>query len=298
MLMPMLTLKAYAKINLTLEVLGRRNDGYHDTASIMQTIDLCDTVSLAPAPDISLSCDDATLETPDNLALRAANMLRDASGYSDGAHIAIQKRIPVSAGLGGGSSDAAATLCGLNSLWQLGMRHQRLEAIAADLGSDVPFLLKGGSAIALGRGERVRRLPKAAVEWLVVLTPDIQPVDSALGKTAAMYGMLTPTNYTGGLLTRKLEGRIRGGGDVPPQLLFNVFDNVAFDAYPGMERCWNTFSRLGAREIHLSGSGPSIYALVDRREVGVAMQLLLKHQHGWDAHLVSAVPASPVVSGE
>ncbi len=285
----MLTLKAYAKINLTLEVLGRRTDGYHDVATIMQTVDLHDIVSLTPADDITLSCDDPALESPNNLAYRAAHLLRDESGYGGGAHIAIDKAIPVSAGLGGGSSDAAATLNGLNDLWQLGMSTTQLETVAAKLGSDVPFLLRGGTAIGLGRGERIRRLPPANVQWLVVVTPDVRHKGAATSKTAALYGMLTPANYTRGFLTRKLEARIRGGGDVPAQFLFNTFDDIAFDAYRGLEHCWNIFNEIGAREIHLSGSGPSIYALMPRREVGTAIHLLLRHKHGMNAYLVSAI---------
>ncbi len=285
----MLTLKAYAKINLTLEVLGRRDDGYHEVATIMQTVDLHDTVRLTPADDITLICDNPALESPDNLAYKAARLLQEESGYTGGAHISIDKGIPVSAGLGGGSSDAAATLNGLNHLWRLDMTPAQLEAIAAQLGSDVPFLLKGGTAIGLGRGERIRRLPPADVQWLVVVTPDVRHKGEVPSKTAALYGMLTPSNYTRGFLTRKLEARIRGGGDVPAQFLFNVFDGVAFDAYPGLEQCWNTFAELGAREMHLSGSGPSIYALVPRREVGTAIHLLLRHKHGMNAHLVSAI---------
>ena len=285
----MLTLKAHAKVNLTLEVLGLRDDGYHEVASIMQTVDLHDTVRLTPANDITLTCDAPELESTDNLAFKAAQLLREESGYAGGAHIAIEKVIPVSAGLGGGSSDAAATLRGLNDLWQLDMPLAQLETIAAQLGSDVPFLLEGGTAIALGRGERIRRLPSAEVQWLVMVTPDVRHRGEAPSKTAALYGMLTPSNYTRGFLTRKLEARIRGGGDVPAQFLFNVFDHVAFSAYPGLERCWNTFAELGAREIHLSGSGPSLYALMPRREVGTAIHLLLRHKHGMDAHLVKAV---------
>ena len=285
----MLTLKAHAKINLTLEVLGRRDDGYHEVATIMQTVDLHDTVRLTPAADITLSCNDPALQSADNLAYKAAQLLRDESGFSGGAHIAIDKAIPVSAGLGGGSSDAAATLRGLNDLWNLGMTTAQLQSLAARLGSDVPFLLKGGTAIALGRGERVRHLPPADIQWMVVLTPDVRHAGDSPSKTAALYGMLTPSNYTRGFLTRKLEARIRGGGDVPAQFLFNVFDDVTFDGYPGMEHAWNTFTELGAREIHLSGSGPSLYALMPRREVGTAIHLLLRHKHGINAHLVQAV---------
>ena len=285
----MLTLKAYAKINLTLEVLSRRDDGYHEVATIMQTVDLHDTVRLVHADDIILTCDDPALESLDNLAYKAAQLLRKESGYTGGAHIAIDKAIPVSAGLGGGSSDAAATLNGLNELWQLGMTTAQLETLGAQIGSDVPFLLRGGTAIGLGRGERIRRLPPANVEWMVVLTPDVNHAGDTPSKTAALYGMLTPANYTRGFLTRKLEARIRGGGDVPAQFLFNAFDDVAFNAYPGLEECWNTFAELGARETHLSGSGPSIYALMPRREVGTAIHLLLRHRHGLNAHLVSAI---------
>ena len=285
----MLTLKAYAKINLTLEAFGRRDDGYHEVATIMQTVDLHDTVRLAPADDLTLTCDDPALESTDNLAYKAALLLREESGYSGGARIAIDKAIPVSAGLGGGSSDAAAILNGLNDLWDLGMSLPQLEEIGGRLGSDVPFFLRGGTAIGLGRGERIRRLPPANIEWMVVVVPDVNHVGDTPSKTAALYGMLTPANYTRGFLTRKLEARIRGGGDVPAQFLFNAFDDVAFDAYPGLEERWNIFAELGAKETHLSGSGPSFYALMPRREVGTAIHLLLRHKHGINAHLVKAV---------
>ena len=125
---------------------------------------------------------------------------------------------------------------------------------------------------------------------MVVVTPDLRHSGNSPSKTAALYGMLTPANYTRGFLTRKLEARIRNEHDVPAQFLFNVFDDVAFDGYPGIEHIWNTFTELGAREIHLSGSGPSIYALMPRREVGTAIHLLLlRHKHGLNAHLVKAV---------
>ena len=316
--MPSLDLKAHAKLNLTLEVLGRRGDGYHEIASIMQTIDLCDDVRLSPADEIVLTCDDPALQSPDNLAFKAAQRLREVSGYQGGARIDIRKSIPVAAGLGGGSSDAAAALRGLNELWGLGMTPARLHAVAAEIGSDVPFLLDGGAAIALGRGERVRRLPTPNLPWITLLMPDAPhkrdgvganadgganvgsangggngnndaDADAQPSKTAALYAMLNRGHYTKGMLTRKLEARVRGGGDVPPQLLFNAFDAVAFDAYPELRRYWDAFAALGAKEIHLSGSGPAMYAIASKREVASAMQLLLRHKHGYDARVVSAV---------
>ena len=285
-----ITLKAYAKINLTLEVLGRRDDGYHDVASIMQTIDLHDTVDLKLSDEVTVECDVSELENQSNLALRAAHLLRNSAETVAGVHIKIQKNIPMSGGMGGGSSDAAATLVGLNKMWALGMSLEQLSEIAAELGSDVPFLLTGGTAIVLGRGERVRSLPPADLKWLVVLSPDIRLAN----KTATLYGSLTEADYTRGALTRKLEARIRGGGDVPPQFLFNAFDDVAFEAFPGLDVYWNSMHALGAREIHLSGSGPTIYAPVSKREVGSTIQLLLQHKHGWNARLVSLVGAREI----
>ena len=277
-------LEAHAKVNLTLEVLGKRDDGYHEIASIMQTISLHDTLTLAEADDIVLECDHPGLSPSDNLALRAARLLKDEAGGKMGARLTLRKGIPVSAGLGGGSSDAAAALTGLSRLWGLDLAAEDLMPLAARLGSDVPFFLRGGTAGAFGRGERVRSLPHADLGWMVVLSPAIDVRD----KTASLYSRLAPALYTRGYLTRKLEARIRGGGDMPPQFLFNVFDEVARDAFPGLDVYWDTFRALGAREIHLAGSGPSLFAPVSRREHGTAMELLLRHKHGWLAYLVSA----------
>ncbi len=284
------TIKAYAKVNLTLEVLGRRDDGYHDIASIVQTVDLFDTLSLEPSETIELEWDRPEPVSPDNLVLRAAAMLRDVAGVDKGAQIRLQKAVPLSAGLGGGSSDAAAALHGLNQIWQLGMSIDDLMPVAADLGSDVPFFLHGGTAMVQGRGERVRPLPPADLEWLILLVPDIHIPD----KTAMLYGSLSDRNMTRGALTRKLEARIMGGGDVPPQFLFNAFDEVASDAFPGLEEYREGLSSAGAREVHLAGSGPTLFAPVSSREVGTAFQLILQHQRGWQAHLVSTHQPSGV----
>ena len=280
-----LDLNAYAKVNLTLEALGRRDDGYHDVVSVIQTVDLHDALTFEPAHGLELACDVPELAGCDNLALRAARLLRNHSGVSDGARIAIAKRIPAAAGLGGGSGDAAATLVALNRLWRLDLSMGELSALAAQLGSDVPFLLRGGTAMVSGRGERVDPLPPADLEWFVIACPAIHVPN----KTASLYGRLSSANFTRGALTRRLAARIRGGGDVPPQFLFNVFDDVALDTFPGLRECWDAMHALGAREVHVAGSGPSLFAPVSSREVGSALQLLLTHQHGIEAHLVRTV---------
>lgn len=281
----MITIDAHAKLNLTLEVLGKRDDSYHDIASIMQTLELADTLTIKPADTLSLTCSLPDLNGPGNLALSAAELLRSETSVSDGASIHIEKRIPVAAGLGGGSSDAAATLVGLNRLWGLELSNDQLRHIGAKLGSDVPFLIEGGTATALGRGERVRHLPTPDLPWIVISVPDADLPD----KTAAMYRSLTPDNFTRGALTFKLEARIlHHGGDVPPQLLFNTFDNVAREVIPDVDRCWNDMYAAGAREIHVSGSGPAIYAAVERREIATTIQLVMERIKGWPSLVTRA----------
>ncbi|MDP6822706.1 MAG: 4-(cytidine 5'-diphospho)-2-C-methyl-D-erythritol kinase [Dehalococcoidia bacterium] len=275
-------IEAHAKVNLTLEVLGKRDDGYHDIVSIMQTIDLHDSVSLTPSDDITLACDDPELSGYDNLALVAARELREAAGVDRGVAITLGKRIPVSAGLGGGSSDAAAVLNGLNRLWELELDLAELEGIAAGIGSDVPFFMRGGTALVQGRGEHVVPLAHADIQWMVVVSPETDLAE----KTARLFREIVPSDHTRGVLTHKLAGRIRGGGDAPAQFFFNVFEPYADKVFPGYSAIRETFRSLGAMGILMSGAGPSMFALAPSREVGVAWQLMLEMQHGLRAYLV------------
>ena len=281
----MITMRAHAKINLTLEILGKRDDGYHDIASILQTVSLHDTLTFEESDGITLDCDRPELATPDNLVLRAAHLLWDYAGVSRGVAINLDKRIPVAAGLGGGSSDAAATLLALNRLWGLELTNADLLPLAAQIGSDVPFFLYGGTGRVFGRGERVQPLPPADLRWAVILTPRIDVPD----KTATMFSRIGPMSYTNGGLTRKLAARLGSKGDTPPQFLFNAFDDVARESLPGLDEYWDTFHAVGAREIHLCGAGPSLFAPVSTRHHATAIQLLLQHRHGWESHLVSMV---------
>ncbi|HLX57887.1 MAG TPA: 4-(cytidine 5'-diphospho)-2-C-methyl-D-erythritol kinase, partial [Ktedonobacteraceae bacterium] len=152
--------RAYAKINLTLEVTGRRADGYHELATVMQTVDLHDTLCLTAGGDgrVRVECTRAELSNEENLAAQAARLLRERFALSQGVLIELRKRIPVAAGLGGGSSDAAAVLLALRQWWRLPLSLPELQAMAATLGSDVPFFLTGGLAFCVGRGERVTPL--------------------------------------------------------------------------------------------------------------------------------------------
>lgn len=287
----LLTLKAYAKINLTLEVLRQRKDTYHEIESIVQTIDLNDTLTFEHNDRITLECGTENMVSSDNLVIKAAHLLKNMVGYNEGVRILLVKNIPISAGLGGGSSDAATTLRGLNLLWKLGLSVRDLMPIAAQLGSDVPFFLRGGTAMVQGRGERVRSLPKPDLKRFLVVVPKI----TLPNKTSSMYSRLSSDSYSSGQLTRKLEARIRGGGDIPPQLFFNVFDNLARDILPGLGDYWDMLFSLGIREIHLAGSGPALFTPVASEKQGVALKAMLQSKCGLLIHLVS--PWQPLVEG-
>ncbi len=282
----MLTIQARAKLNLTLEALGRREDGFHEIVSIMQTLELADTVKLSPAESLDLRCSVPALEGTRNLAWTAADTLRREAGIGEGALIEIEKRIPVSAGLGGGSADAAAALVGLDRLWKLGLSRDDLRSLGARIGSDVPFLIDGGIAMAIGRGEKIRPLPSAPLPWFVLSFPKSNAAD----KTASMYAALDHMDFTRGALTHKLEARIRNGGDVPPQLLFNVFDSVARSVNADVDACWNDMRAAGAREIHVCGSGPAIYAALERREFATTVHLVMEKIKGWHSLVTRAWP--------
>ncbi|GAI27125.1 unnamed protein product, partial [marine sediment metagenome] len=169
----MLTGLAPAKINLVLEVLGKRDDGYHEIRSLVQTISLYDVLSFELAEGISLDCTEPSLQSPDNLAIQAARLLREVSGSEKGVKIGLEKRIPWGAGLGGGSSDAAAVLLALNKLWGLDLTTSGLVGLGAKLGSDVPFFIYKGTALVEGRGERVTPLSASLPGWFVLLLPPL-----------------------------------------------------------------------------------------------------------------------------
>jgi 4-diphosphocytidyl-2-C-methyl-D-erythritol kinase len=187
-----LTVLAPAKINLHLEVLGLRPDGYHELAMVMQSLDLADSLRFTPTADgaIVLECDRPDLSTgPDNLIVKAAQMLRARAGLPElGAHIALTKRIPIGAGLAGGSSDGAATLVGLNALWGCGFPAADLHAMATALGSDMPFCLEGGTRLCFGRGEVME--PALAVPTPGSASPDAAPQSLEASPATPPFGVL------------------------------------------------------------------------------------------------------------
>ncbi len=248
-------LRASAKINWTLEVLGRRGDGYHEVRTIVQTVEPCDTLEVTPGDRLELEGEGAHQPSQDDLILRAAALL--GRGGEAGAHIRLSKRVPVAAGLGGGSSDAAAALRGLNELWRLDCDDARLAGMGAEIGSDVAFFISGGTALAEGRGERVTPLPDIPSVWLVLLVPPLSLPD----KTKRMYAALTPADFTDGARTDDLLRRRHRGLPIADSDLYNAFQRVAYAVFEELSVYRDALMAAGARRVHLAGSGPTLFAL-------------------------------------
>jgi 4-diphosphocytidyl-2-C-methyl-D-erythritol kinase len=254
----MLTIRAPAKINLTLEILGRRDDGYHEILSVIQAISLCDVLHLEKATTIELNATIPDWLPEKSLIPGAIRLLQDATGCARGVKISLDKHLPLISGLGGDSSDAAAVLLGLNQLWELDLSIGELEKMAATLGSDVAFFLHGGTALLEGRGEKVTPLPPFPRQWAVLVIP---PVPRLTGKTEQLYKSVKPTHYTDGEITRRLVNATREGKEVTPTMFFNTFENLVFQPGSDIETCRQHLIKIGAEDVHLAGSGPTLFTL-------------------------------------
>ena len=216
----MLTVMAPAKLNLTLEVLGKRPDGFHEIRSVIQTISLCDSLCFHLSQNITVKSNTPGWVPEESLVSRAASLLQETTGCSKGAIIEVEKRIPLVSGLGGDSSDAAATLRGLNRLWELDLTSEKLVELAAQLSSDMAFFLYGGTAMAEGRGEIVTPLPPLPPMWAVLVMPDVPRLP---GKTGQLYASLNSSHYTDGQITEKLVKTLREAVGDDTELMFDAF---------------------------------------------------------------------------
>lgn len=283
---------APAKINWTLEVLGKRPDGYHEIRSVMQTIDLCDEITLEVADALSLDMTGAHSASDDDHTLAAARLLGRATGKDLPARIHAGKRIPVGAGLGGGSSDAAAVLRGLDRLWELGLHREGLAPVAGEIGADVTFFLSGGTALAEGRGERITPLPDAPFAWLIVVAPPIRIPE----KTKRMYEALRATDFSDGRRTEALAERLRQGERVRGEDLFNAFERVAYETFAGLASHRDKLRDAGAKRVQVAGAGPAVFAVSDSREEadGVAGGLAGSEARVFVARTLGAAEATRV----
>jgi 4-diphosphocytidyl-2-C-methyl-D-erythritol kinase len=247
-------LSAPAKVNYRLDVLGRREDGYHDLRMVMQRVDLCDEldISLSERPGIRVACGSAGVpDGPGNIAWRAADRLVKLSGREAGIDISITKRIPVAAGLGGGSSDAAAVLMGVNELLGLGLSQERLMGIGVKLGADVPFFIFKRPALAEGIGDRLTPLDEVPALWVVLVNPGIHV------STAWVYQNLQLTKKVAAAIIPRSYGSL----DEVCAVLANDLEPVTFARFPVVRELKEQLIAAGARGALMSGSGSTVFGL-------------------------------------
>ena len=252
--------KAPAKINLSLDVLSKRSDGFHEVEMVMTMVDLADRIELELVDDGRihiLSHDRFVPGDHRNLAYKAADLLRKRYGVTQGVAITIQKQIPVAAGLAGGSSDAAATLRGLNKLWNLNIPIDDLAEIGSEIGSDVAFCIYGGTALATGRGEVIQELPAPPKCWIILAKPSIGV------STADVYQnfKVTEDNHpnTEGMVKAIREQDYKG----MCENLGNALESVTLKMHPEVAHIKEQMERFGADAVLMSGSGPTVFGLVE-----------------------------------
>ncbi len=251
--------KAPAKINLSLDVLHKREDGYHEVEMIMTTIDLADRLELTLLDKNEIKIISHNRFVPDdqrNLAYQAAHLLLERFQVQKGVAITIEKTIPVAAGLAGGSSDAAATLRGLNKLWNLGLSMDELAEIGAEIGSDVSFCVYGGTALAKGRGEVIKELPAPPTCWVILAKPFIGV------STADVYKRLDVSRVKHPNTNGMIEAIHNGSYEGVCSNLGNVLEDVTLQMHPEVAQIKDQMKRFGADAVLMSGSGPTVFGLV------------------------------------
>jgi len=278
----MLTVEAPAKINLTLEVLRKRPDGFHEIRSVAQTISLCDTFRFSKSDNIEIRCTLPGWSAQQSLVSKAVDLLINTCGYKGGAIIDVEKHISLMAGLGGDSSDAAAIFRGLNELWRLGLTRTRLLELAPLLGSDVSFFLIGGTALMEGRGDKITSLPLLSHHYVVLVNPSVPHLP---GKTAAAYSSLRQSHFTDGQISGKLIDDLRSGKELEPERLYNVFENVFLKRGSELVKYRDHIQKIGAPNVHLAGSGPSLFTLIKDKAIAEDLATRLKNQ-GMETYLV------------
>ena len=298
--------EAHAKINLHLEVLGFRSDGFHELAMVMQSINLSDQLKMIKRADNNINLKSNNIEISngeDNLIIKAAKLLRNKVDNTElGVDIELEKNIPIGAGLAGGSTDAAATLLGLNKLWKLNLKTEELEILSKEIGSDIPFCISGGRQICFGRGEILEKLKFDQIQLGLILVkdPSIQvstPV--AYKKYKEQFG----NSYLKNDKDFEIKRNFIRSNDWSDQSLFykreeihNDLQKCVLPMTPEVEKSFNILSRLpNARLVSMSGSGPSCFALFQNFDQ--ANKVLKEHVNEFERAGLSAWACSMMSSG-
>ena len=264
---------AYAKINLGLSILGKRKDGYHEVSMIMQSVGLSDEVIITEGEGIQISTNLEGLTCgKDNLAYKAAALLAEKYNITPNVHIILNKKIFMAAGLAGGSSDAAAVLRGLNKYWNLNLGDDTLETLAAELGSDVPFCICGGSAIAKGRGEII--VPLADMPETIVVLAKLRNLDVS---TAWVYKNYNPGRVVNNPSIEQIAEELSKGGKAIAPYMGNVLETVTIPANPQIASIKAAMLSAGAYYSMMSGSGPTVFAFAENQEIAEKIVDALKN---------------------
>lgn len=283
-----ITYRSYAKINLYLHVLNRRRDGFHNIETIFQTVSLYDELVFEEAPNrITLTCSTRDLDTGEgNLVHRAASLLRERAGVAAGARIHLEKHIPIAAGLAGGSGNAAAALVALNTLWDLRWSVEELRALAAELGSDVPYCTLGGTAAATGRGEKLHPLEPVKETWFVLLHPEL-----AVSAARTYNHPLLPRGRAPrpGSRTARFREAIRmvETGNAA-EAIHNSMEIPVFHDFPRLAEARQQLLDAGCAAAAMSGSGPTLFGLCGSQREALRVADAIA---GFKTSVVHTVPA-------
>jgi 4-diphosphocytidyl-2-C-methyl-D-erythritol kinase len=281
-----LSLPAFAKINLSLRVVGKREDGFHELCTVFQTVSLADEVHIAEAEELSLTCSDTLIPLDsENIIIKAAHELRRRFDIKSGARIHLVKDIPSPGGLGGGSSNAAVALLGLRRLWRLEIGNDELVSIGKRLGADVPFFFHGGTALGIGRGDIIEPLADIQSLPLLIVTPDVSiPTREAFARVNAPN--LTSESSKSILKICRLEAE---STDFPQTTFKNDLESSVFESFPEVRRVKQTLLGLGATNAAMSGSGASVFAVFDKEETRQAAINALDNEVNWRKFAVAAI---------
>lgn len=270
--MDSVVIKAMAKVNLGLDVLRRRENGYHDVKMIMQTVNIYDTLTLSKKEDAQIVITTNTGELPlneDNLIYKAAKLLFERTGKEAGVSIHLDKQIPIAAGMAGGSTDAAATLLGLNELYDLGLNKEELAEIGVKIGADVPYCIYGGTCLSEGIGEVLTKLPDTPDCYVVVAKPGIGVSTKYVYENLHIETVKDHPDIDG-----MIEAIREGSLDGVVKKMENVLETVTIKRYPEIETMKNCLMENGAENALMSGSGPTVFGIF--KEENIAKHALFK----------------------
>ena len=283
---PVLRLPSFAKINLSLRVVGKREDGFHELCTVFQTVSLADEIAFSESDSVTLTCSDPSMPTgSENIIYRAAERLRQEYDIRSGAAIHLEKHIPSPGGLGGGSANAAVTLLALRKLWDLQITDAALESIGRELGADVPFFFHGGTALGTSRGDVIEPLDDIRPQPMLIVTPNVSvPTRDAFARINAPS--LTSEAAKSILQICRFEAK---SADFVQTALTNDLESSVFESFPEVRRVKQTLLELGASNAAMSGSGASVFAIFDKEETRQAALKALDNEVNWRKFAVAAI---------